>query len=186
MVSIYPLLIQLTINEIVLEDLTDVQRLLRETFTAVSEKTYPAEIMEYSREYYTIERLTRRLLSPHAIALGAFSDGELTGCAWGALYEDGVLSVEWAVVRGDMVGKGIFSRLLTELEDRGRSKGAFKAFLYASIKNAPAVRRYLKLGYSVEGVHRNHFFGWDFVSMGKILAKKDHRGNITMQPDATW
>jgi GNAT superfamily N-acetyltransferase len=182
----YPLPTQLTIKEIVSEDLADVQGILRETFIIASEKTYPKEIMEYSRDYYTMKRLMGRLLGPHTIALGAFIDCELTGCAWGTLYEDGVLSVEWAVVRADMVGKGVFSRLLTELEDRGRTKGALKVFLYASIKNAPAVRRYLKLGYSVEGVHRNHFFGWDFVSMGKILAQKHQDGDITMQPDATW
>jgi GNAT superfamily N-acetyltransferase len=176
---------QATIKEIVPENLADIQRILRETFIAASERTYPAEIMEYSRDYYTVDRLKRRLFGPHAIALGAFIDMELMGFAWAALYADGVLSIEWATVRPDMIGKGIFSQLITGLETRGRTKAAFKAFLYASIKNTPAIQRYLKLGYCVEGVHRNHFFGWDFVSMGKILIQKPQLGDITMQPDAT-
>ena len=175
---------QLTIKEVVHDDLPAIQLLLRETFSLISEKTYPAEVVEHAHGYYTLDRLERKLFGPHSLALGAYLGEELVGCAWGSLYEDGVLSVEWAIVHSELIGTGVFSRLIMQLENHCREKGAYKVFLYASMKNVPAIRRYQKLGYEIEGVHRNHFFGWDFVSLGKVLNRKNQEGAITTQPDA--
>jgi GNAT superfamily N-acetyltransferase len=161
-----------------------VQGILFDAFAMMSGKFYPSEIIEQLHGHYSVERLQRLLTGSRSIALGAYINGVLVGCAWGSMSPfDGIFSLEWAVVRLDMIGKGVFSQLLAALEQLLRLKGAFKMFLYASIKNVPAIERYLKLGYNIEGVHGDHFFGWDFVSMGKVLAPKHWDGEIAKQPD---
>jgi GNAT superfamily N-acetyltransferase len=150
----------------------------------MSGKFYPSEVIEQLHGHYSIERLERLLLGSQSIALGVYIDGLLVGCTWGSASAfDGIFSVEWVVVRLDMIGKGVFSQLLTALEHLLRSKGTFKLFLYVSIKNIPAIERYIKLGYGIEGLHRDHFFGWDFLSMGKVLIHKHWNGEIAKQPD---
>jgi RimJ/RimL family protein N-acetyltransferase len=84
-----------------------------------------------------------------------------------------------------MVGKGVFSRLMQAMKAQMRRERVFKICFYVSAKNIPAIKRYVKLGYAIEGVHRNHFYGWDFISMGKILTRKRWRGKIAEQPDFT-
>jgi len=161
-----------------------VQRILFDAFAMMSGKFYPSEIIERLYDHYSLERLERLLTGPRSIALGAYIDEVLVGCTWGSLSNfDGIFSVEWAVVHLDMIGKGVFSQLLTALEQLLKSKAVFKMFLYASVKNIPAIERYIKLGYRVEGLHRDHFFGWDFVGMGKVLTRKQWDGEITKQPD---
>jgi RimJ/RimL family protein N-acetyltransferase len=71
------------------------------------------------------------------------------------------------------------------LEANMRREHILKICFYVSARNIPAIKRYMNLGYTIEGVHRNHFFGWDFVSMGKILMRKRWRGRINKQPDFT-
>jgi GNAT superfamily N-acetyltransferase len=174
----------ITIKTIPARDIPAVQRILFDAFAMMSGTFYPSEIIEQLHNHYSVERLERLLTGSRSIALGAYIDGVLVGCTWGSMSTfDGIFSVEWAVVRLDMIGKGVFSQLLTALEQPLKLKGTFKMFLYASIKNVPAIERYIKLGYSIEGVHRNHFFGWDFVSMGKVLTHKHWNGEIANQPD---
>jgi ribosomal protein S18 acetylase RimI-like enzyme len=146
--------------------------------------SYPAEVMLNAKAYYTHERLEKVLFGSRSIALGGYINDRLVGCVWGYFSElDGIFSIEWAVVISEVIGKGVFSRLMVALEDALEEKGAFKIILYASNKNISAIRRYEKLGYTIEGVHPNHFFGWNFVSMGKILTHKTWHGEIMKQPD---
>jgi GNAT superfamily N-acetyltransferase len=130
--------------------------------------------------------LERLAFGPHSIALGAYRKTRLVGFLWGYRSDvDGTFSVDWAVVRPSVVGTGVFSALMRALERRLKREHVFKCYFYTSIKNIPAIKRYLKLGYTIEGVHRNHFFGWDFISVGKILNRRRWKGDITRQPDFT-
>jgi hypothetical protein len=68
------------------------------------------------------------------------------------------------------------------LEEELTFQGFFKIFLQSSMKNIPAIKRYLHMGYKIEGVHPNHHFGWDFMSFGKVLNRKTWSGPVLSEP----
>lgn len=175
---------QIVIKPLRPEEAGDALSVLHESWKVMVGKSYPREIIRAMDRFYTRERLERLLANPDRRTLGAWSHGRLLGCLWG--YQspiDGTFSLDWVVVRKDVVGEGVFSRLLKKVERQLRKENVLKIILFASNKNIPAIRRYLKLGYAIEGVHPNHFFGWTFLSLGKVLVRKHWKGRITRLPD---
>jgi GNAT superfamily N-acetyltransferase len=100
-----------------------------------------------------LERLERLVFGPHTIALGAYQKTRLVGFLWGYRSDvDGTFSVDWAVVRPLVIGKGVFSALMRALERQLKRHHVFKCYFYTSIKHFPAIERCLKLGYTIEGI----------------------------------
>jgi GNAT superfamily N-acetyltransferase len=178
-----PVASRIIIKQITAKDIVQVHYILNEAFDILSGVSYPETVISACRHIYRLERLERMLLGQNSIALGAYQASRLIGCVWGYRAEDGTCAVDWAAVLSSEIGKGIFSRLMKALEARLKHEQIFKCYMFTSIKNLPAINRYLKLGYQIEGVHRNHFFGWDWLSIGKVITRKHWRGPITKQPD---
>jgi GNAT superfamily N-acetyltransferase len=174
---------RITIKRIAVKDVPRVHHILSESFSVLKGTCYPDKVIAACLRIYSPERLERMLFGSRSIALGAYQDTRLIGCVWGYRAEDGTCTVDWAVVLPSLIGKGVFSRLMKALERQLTREGFYKCYFFTSIKNLSAINRYLKLGYQVEGIHRNHFFGWDWVSIGKILVLKRWRGSIAKQPD---
>jgi GNAT superfamily N-acetyltransferase len=177
---------RLTIQKLSPRHAESALQVFRDSLTLLDDERYPHAVITAILGFYTTERLKRIFSNPDRRVLGAWSGNRLVGCLWGyrsAL--DGTCSIDWVVVSPRMVGKGVFSRLMKAIEAKMRRERVFKICFYVSAKNIPAIMRYSKLGYTIEGVHRNHFFGWDFISMGKILTRKRWKGRIANQPDST-
>lgn len=175
----------ISIKALARSHLPAIETLLQDYFHMGARESYPRELIREFIARYCGAMLEKMILSSETIALGAFQENELIGCGWGYLsHPDGVFSIDWSVVRPDVIGTGIFSQIMKVLEAEAEKRGAWKIFLYTSIKNRAAVNRYQKLGFTVEGVHPNHYFGWDFISMGKVLIRRKWDGPIMEQPDA--
>lgn len=90
-----------------------------------------------------------------AFALGRVVAGE------GELYQIGTLS--------EFRRRGIAERLLTELHDKMREKGAAVCFLEVRSRNVLAIALYEKCGYERISVRKNYYPDDDAVIMRKEL-----------------
>lgn len=92
----------------------------------------------------------------HTIFLVAECGGELAGyCgAYQSLEEAEITNV---AVKKELRGQGIAKRLLLELFDIGKSRGAFAFTLEVRVTNQAAIHLYEKLGFESLGVRKNFY-----------------------------
>jgi ribosomal protein S18 acetylase RimI-like enzyme len=164
--------LQITIKRLRTQDIPQVHRVLNASFDFLQGVYYPVEVIASCRNIYSLDKLNWVFAGSNIIALGAYEGSKLVGCVWGYSAKDGTFAVDWAVVLPSFIGQGIFSRLIEALEQQLRRKHTYKCYFFTSINNTPAIHRYLKLGYRIEGEHLNHFFGWDWLSIGKIISRR--------------
>lgn len=173
----------LDIRRLTRPHITAVQKLLMLALSKGRDRYYPQELVKAYRSMYTVADLERRVLSHKAVAFGAFQQGMLVGFLWGSMSAAGDFYAEWGVVHPSVRRRGIFTKLLATVESEVAKHRAYKFWFYVSSKNIPALRCYVKAGYKIEGLHPNHFFGWNFVTVGKILRRKRWPTKITRQQD---
>ncbi|MBI2669908.1 MAG: GNAT family N-acetyltransferase, partial [Candidatus Yanofskybacteria bacterium] len=158
----------ISLRTIIKEDLPALKELLYAIFASLKDTAYPADVINEFESIYNLEELEDRVLGPRSIGLAAFSQDQLIGFVWGFGSKlGGVFTGDWGAVDPEFRGRGIFSRLMHSMEQEIRKKNYYKFYFYVSVKNLEAIRRYLKLDYKIEGLHRNSYFGWDFFSFGK-------------------
>ena len=154
-------------------DIASLHELLKKTFSSLKDKYYPATVLdEESRQFRTVEDLAHRMLRSRAIAYGAFVRTQAIGFLWGTTSRAGDFLGEWGAVAPAFRGRGIFSKLLRSVEAELRRRQLYKFWFYVSATNLPAIECYLKNGYVLEGVHPNHFYGWDFLTFGKVITRR--------------
>jgi ribosomal protein S18 acetylase RimI-like enzyme len=171
----------LTTRKLKKKDVLQLHDLLDQTFLFLKDRYYPSKIIEIFQKQHNIADLEKRVSNPRAVAYGLFIKNELIGFIWGLVSSSGILNGEWAAVNHKYQGKGYFQKLMIAVEKEAKKRGVYKIAFYASVKNIPAIERYLKIGYEIEGTHRNHFNGWDYYSLGKIITTKKWRGSIIKQ-----
>lgn len=165
-------------------DAVKLRTLLFKIFTYLSDRYYPAEIIKNNKEYYSLDLIRDHILGSDKIeAFGCWDDKKLTGFAWVTRFDSGLAYVDWIGVEKFYHRKGIFTKLMKKLEGAAKKWKAHKIYLYTYIKNKPAIEGYIKLGYRIEGVLKNHFWGGNFIVMGKDLRKIKFKGKINKFPD---
>ncbi|MGB9676462.1 MAG: ribosomal protein S18-alanine N-acetyltransferase [Candidatus Bathyarchaeales archaeon] len=114
------------------------------------DKLYEVETRCFEKEAFTKQQIASLLASYNAVGLIAKLNGEIVGFVIGMLYRENgktvghVLTVD---VLPEHRRKGIGLRLLKEIEDIFKSKGAGSCVLEAREDNIAALRLYQKLGY---------------------------------------
>jgi len=107
------------------------------------------------------------------ICLLAELGGIAVGMAIGELEEEGLKAVGhvWTIeVLAPYRRRGIGERLLRELEERLRARGAVEFHLEVKVGNEPAIRLYEKMGYIKVGILRDYYGpGQDGIFMVKHL-----------------
>lgn len=94
----------------------------------------------------------RDLLSrDYCLYLVALVDGQIVGCAgFTNICNEG--NIDNVVIAEAFRGRGIATRLLTELLSRGEAEGIEAFTLEVRVSNAPAIHVYEKLGFVSEGI----------------------------------
>jgi ribosomal protein S18 acetylase RimI-like enzyme len=144
---------------------------LMDVFDGLDPAVFPKQIMQEARRGYTPESLSKRVFGKQSFAVGAFIGREMVGFAWGWSGREGVFVIDWIGVVQSYRRQGIFTKLLQLIEENVQAMELYKISLYTSATGAAEIDLYARRGYAVEGIHNNHFFGWDFVSLGKIVKR---------------
>lgn len=169
-------------RELASEDSGSLHDLLMKVFDYLSDLYYPKQLIEDWRKQFTQKRLNEILISNLSFAYGCFEGNKLIGFIWG-FYEYRTFFVDWLGVDPGCFRKGIMSRLLKLVEIDAKKERIYKIYFNTYIKNIPAISVYLKNGYKIEGVHRNHWDGGDYIAFGKIIRKAKFSGKINSQQD---
>ncbi len=130
------------------------------------------ELYKIERECFggvwTIEMLREEWESPLSVTVEHFEDGRLAAFALGKvaadegeLYQIGTLC--------EFRRRGIAEKLLAELHDKMREKGAAVCFLEVRSRNAAAISLYEKCGYERVSVRKDYYPDDDAVIMRKDL-----------------
>lgn len=167
------------------KDLISLHRLLLKVLTDLSGTYYPANIIREFKKMHTIRDLERRVLGRSSIAFGAFTDQRLIAFMWGRESFAGDVNAEWGGVHPLFRERGVFSKLLRSIERELYRRKCYKFWFYVSATNIPAIKCYTKAGYALEGIHPNHFFGWDFVTFGKVIYRRRWKHGLTARANIT-
>jgi GNAT superfamily N-acetyltransferase len=116
-------------------------------------------------EQWTPERVSK--VYNQWVFLIAYSGKHPVGLILGTPPEGGVGTIIWVLVDAGTQGKGIGRLLFEKACDEYRKKGSHKVKL--TVPDEKTVRFYEKVGMTLEGVHRMHWWKSDFWAMGKIL-----------------
>ena len=84
------------------------------------------------------------------------------------IVDTGVAQIEPLMIKADLKGKGIGTRLLQEAEEKAKSLGAHKMWLETG-SDWQAKGFYEKHGYQTRAILPNHTGGREFVLMDKIF-----------------
>ena len=164
---------RITIRQVRRADIRQLYVLFKKTLSSLSDTVYPASVIaEQSKLFSSVRELGHRLLQKQAVSFGAFSGTRLIGFFWGTAFPAGDFCGEWGGVAPRFRRRRVFSRLLKAVDDELGRRKLYKFWFYVSTKNRPAIECYLKNGYTIEGVHPNHFYGWDFLAFGKVITPK--------------
>ena len=119
---------------------------------------------------WTEETLAAEVNSPLSVLVTSQQGRKIVGFALGRvvvdegeLYQIGVLP--------ELRRQGIAERLLTELHERMRERGAVCCFLEVRSRNSGAIALYQKLGYSQISVRRGYYGDDDALIFQKKIAE---------------
>lgn len=109
--------------------------------------------------------LTAKINSNRVILVCNTKDKDQVGVLLGALGPDGVGIVNWLYVIPEFRKNKIASNLLLRTEKEFKQKGCHKLTVSTEI----AQKFYKKMGYTLEGKLKNHWWGEDFYIFSKFL-----------------
>lgn len=107
-------------------------------------------------ECWTAEMLSETLHNPLTVIAMERSGETLTGYAVGRVAADEG-EVFRVAVHPDSRRRHIAEKLLTELHEKMRARGAAKSFLEVKSRNAPAIALYEKQGYQKIALRKNYY-----------------------------
>lgn len=105
---------------------------------------------------WTERAVGEELVRKGAMVLGIEQDGELVAALLGWLIA-GELEINAVVVRPDSRRSGLGRRLVDEAIARAAAGGAVAAFLELRADNTPAMKLYLRCGFSALDVRRGYY-----------------------------
>lgn len=148
------------------------ERMMRWMQERYLDGTYPVEAMEFDIRNHSAERLAADMKSPDFFGFLALHDGHVCGIAQGQVYgKSGLAKVTWVAVDPDHQHEGMGIRLMTAVEEHLRKRGCHKIFLNTLPSLIPAIRLYMKFGLLPEAYLRKHWWGVDFIVMGKWIGE---------------
>ena len=131
------------------------------------ETSFPSKAVEYFQSSWSIESLVEAAHGKKHVLLAAWAGGKIIGVVLGVPPEGGVGTIIWVLVEGAVQGQRIGSQLFQAACTKYRKIGCHKIKLTVPDENT--VKFYEKQAMTVEGIHKNHWWGVDMWSMGKIL-----------------
>ncbi len=117
---------------------------------------------------WTDEMLRSELDNPLSVLAVHYEDGRLAAFALGRVIADEGELFQIGTLTGYR-GRGIAEKLLGEIHDKMREKGAAVCFLEVRSRNAAAISLYEKNGYERVSVRRSYYPDDDAVIMRKSL-----------------
>lgn len=117
---------------------------------------------------WTAEMLKAELDNPLSVTVTHTEDGRLAAFALGRVVADEGELFQIGTLT-EFRGRGIAEKLLGELLDKMREKGAAVCFLEVRSRNAAAIALYEKTGYKRVSVRKNYYPDDDAVIMRKSL-----------------
>ena len=154
-------------------DVDQLHRCLMLVLDSIDPNSVAPELVREGKVGYSLELLRKRAFGKSSFALGAFESRRLVAFLWGWSGREGVFMVDWMGVLPEHRRRGVGRALLARLEAYAKAQsGIYKITLFATASNLDTQKVYVSHGYRLEGVHPNHFFGYDFVSFGKIVQSR--------------
>jgi GNAT superfamily N-acetyltransferase len=141
---------------------TVIKQILNTSFS-----TFPQEAIADYLEPWTPDVVISRLERDDDILIAAFAGDEITGLVSGTAPEGGVGTVVWLLVDAPWRGQNVGRALYHAACDAYRALGAHKMKLTAPSERAKCF--YESCGMRVEGVHPEHWYRLDFISLGTAL-----------------
>lgn len=117
---------------------------------------------------WTAEMLKAELDNPLTVSVTHTEDGRLAAFALGRVAADEGELYQIGTLTG-FRGRGIAEKLLVELLDKMREKGASVCFLEVRSRNSAAISLYEKMGYERVSVRKNYYPDDDAIIMRKDL-----------------
>lgn len=117
---------------------------------------------------WTAEMLRAELDNPFSVSVTHTEDGRLAAFALGRVVADEGELYQIGTLTG-FRGRGIAEKLLSELLEIMRKKGAAVCFLEVRSRNSAAIALYEKCGYERISVRKNYYPDDDAVIMKKEL-----------------
>lgn len=131
---------EITIQEMALTDLDEVEAMEKKIFT----------------EPWSLTSFRTMLGNPYSLYLTARADGKLAGyCGLFQSFEDAC--IQNVAVGEEYRDRGIATAMLGRLMELGKERGILNYTLEVRISNAPAIRVYEKLGFITEGRRKNFY-----------------------------
>ena len=117
---------------------------------------------------WTAEMLKAELDNPLTVSVTHTESGRLAAFALGRVAADEGELYQIATLTG-FRGRGIAEKLLVELLEKMRKKGASVCFLEVRSRNSAAISLYEKIGYERVSVRKNYYPDDDAIIMRKDL-----------------
>lgn len=117
---------------------------------------------------WTAEMLKADLDNPLTVLVTHTEDGRLAAFALGRVAADEGELYQIGTLTG-FRGRGIAEKLLVELLEKMREKGASVCFLEVRSRNSAAISLYEKMGYERVSVRKNYYPDDDAIIMRKDL-----------------
>ena len=117
---------------------------------------------------WTAEMLKSELDNPLSVTVTHTENGRLAAFALGRVVADEGELFQIGTLTG-FRGRGIAEKLLGELLDKMREKGAEVCFLEVRSRNAAAIALYEKMGYKRVSVRKNYYPDDDAIIMRRGL-----------------
>lgn len=117
---------------------------------------------------WTAEMLKAELDNPLTVLVTHTEDGRLAAFALGRVAADEGELFQIGTLTG-FRGRGIAEKLLGELLEKMREKGASVCFLEVRSRNSAAISLYEKIGYERVSVRKNYYPDDDAIIMRKDL-----------------
>lgn len=134
--------------------------------------TYPKEASEFDAKNHSAKMLAEDIKNPDFFGFLAVCGKEICGIAHGRVFgKSGLAKLSWVAVDPEHQHEGIGISLMSAAEGYARSKGCHKLFVYTFPALAPAIKLYMKFGLLPEAYLRKHWWGVDFLVMGKWIGE---------------
>lgn len=157
---------QILIEKITLKDIYPMSKLFKK---AVNEdySFYSEYVKKLIIKRYSLKHLFVSYLRGGRIIIIARRDEKIFGNLIAVYTDDGIGFVNWLYVVPQARRQGIARKILAEFEKEVLARGGHKVAITTEI----APKFYQKIGYSLEGILKKHWWGKDFYLFGKLLKK---------------
>ncbi|MBR9680097.1 MAG: GNAT family N-acetyltransferase [Candidatus Altiarchaeota archaeon] len=133
---------------------------------------------------YGFSPIRRNMSVSEEFFLLAEEKNSVIGLALFKPLKSGIVSLNKIYVRKSNRKKGVGRMLVEFIENIAKEQGKHKLVILAQADNKDALKFYESVGFEQEGQLKKHYWGFDYVSLGKQLGSVDKQSEpVDKQPE---